>query len=77
MTRCKFHCNSVRKFMTREGMAEKAVYEAEFHAVSDGSEENKEFFKWTPSGSLKIGVYKEDVFQPGKDYYVDLSEAGS
>ena len=74
MTRCKFHCQSVRKFATREGLEEKFVYEAEFSAVYDGSEENKEFFKWTPSGSLKIGVYKEDVFQPGKDYYVDLTE---
>ena len=77
MTRCKFHCNSVRKSVTREGMEEKFVYEADFFAVYDGSDENKEFFKWTPSGSLKIGVYKEDIFQPGKDYYVDLTEAGN
>lgn len=74
MTRCKFHCNSVRKSVAREGTGEIFLYEAEFGAVYDGSEENKEFFKWTPSGSLKLGVYKKDVFEPGKDYYLDISE---
>lgn len=75
ITRCKFHCGSVRKFMANDHGQEKAVYEAEFSAVYSGSPENEEFFKWTPSGSLKIGVYKADVFQPGKDYYLDISEA--
>lgn len=74
-TRCKFHCHSVRKFISGFGDNKKPLYEAEFSAVIDGSEENKKFFEWTPSGSLKIGVYKEDVFQPGKEYYLDVSEA--
>jgi hypothetical protein len=75
ITRCKFSCQVVRKTFAREGDSGKFVYEAEFSAVCTGSKENEEFFKWTPSGSLKIGVYKEDVFQPGKDYYIDISEA--
>ena len=74
VTRCKFHCQSVKKFMTRDADGDEPVYEAEFTVVYNGSAENEEFFKWTPSGSLKIGVYKDDVFQPGQDYYVDLTE---
>jgi hypothetical protein len=51
------------------------LYEAAFSAVTDGSTENKEFFQYTPSGSLTIGVYKEDVFEVGKEYYIDVFEA--
>jgi hypothetical protein len=61
--------------MSSFGGAGRTLYEAEFNAVTDGSEENKKFFEWTPSGSLKIGVYREDIFQPGQDYYLDISEA--
>lgn len=73
-TRCKFHCQSVRKFVGW-GHDKVLVHEAEFTAVTSGSEENKQFFAATPTGSLKIGTYKEDVFQPGKDYYLDIFEA--
>jgi hypothetical protein len=76
MTRCKFHCQSVTKTMHRQNDGtEKLLYTAEFYAVYDGSEENKQFFAMTPSGTLKLGVYKEDLFLPGKDYYLDLSAA--
>ncbi len=71
MTRCKFQCQSVRKFKSQG----KFLYEAEFYAVTGDSEENKKFFEWTPSGNLKVGVYKEDIFQPGKNYYLDIHEA--
>lgn len=74
--RCKFLCNGVTKKVLREYQKPDAfIYEAEFGVVYDGSEENKQFFKWTPSGSLKIGVYTQDVFEPGKSYYVELTEA--
>jgi len=73
MTRCKFRCNSVTKTLAVQSPLE-YVYQAEFTAVTCGSKENENFFKWTPSGSLKIGVYKNDIFQPGKEYYIDISE---
>ena len=73
-TRCKFTCQSVTKL--RHWDKQKGfLYEAEFQAVHDGSDENKEFFDATPSGLLKVGTYKEDVFEPGKDYFIDISEA--
>lgn len=45
--------------------------------VTSGSEENEEFFKWTPYGSIEMGVVNEDVlerFVPGKEVYVDFTE---
>lgn len=46
--------------------------------VVSGSEENKEFFKWTPSGSINIGTINAkaaEQFIPGKSYYVDFTPA--
>jgi hypothetical protein len=55
-----------------------AQAEVEFMAVTDGSEENKRFFKFTPSGTIKLAtVNKEAAAQliPGKQYYVDFTLA--
>lgn len=44
-------------------------------AVYGNSPENKEFFKYTPSGNINVGVLPEkiaDQFILGKDYYVDF-----
>lgn len=76
--RCKFTCQSVtrRRHYSQTKRAEKQfLYEAEFSAVYDGSPENEAFYDATPSGSLKIGTYKEDIFEVGKDYFIDISEA--
>ena len=45
-------------------------------AVIDGSSENKEFFRWTPSGQITIGCVNEQAsrqFEVGKEYYVDFT----
>lgn len=77
-TRCKFHCNEVIKRSHRNhGEPDSFLYEAKFSVVYDGSPENKEFFKWTPTGNLSVGVYKEDRFQPGQDYYIDITPAAA
>jgi len=39
------------------------------------SDENKSFFAATPSGKLELGQFLEDAFEPGKQYYVDISLA--
>lgn len=77
-TRCKFVCSNVKKMKHWNQPTEgpiRFLFEAEFHGVTGGSEENKSFFEATPTASLKIGVYKEDVFEPGKEYYLDIGEA--
>lgn len=77
MTQCKFVCQSVTKRRHWDQNEKRFLFEAEFTAVSGGSEENRKFFEATPSGSIKIGIYKEDIFEPGKEYYLDMREAGS
>lgn len=47
-------------------------------AVYSDSPENKQFFKWTPNGSISIGVLNQEAwkqFELGKEYYVDFSDA--
>jgi hypothetical protein len=77
-TRCKFLCTSVKKFSASGWHTEpKAdfMYEAEFQAVTGGSDENKKFFASTPTGSLKVSTVRDDMFQPGKEYFLDISAA--
>lgn len=45
-------------------------------AVVDDSPENKEFFRWTPSGQVSLHCVNEKAnsqFIVGEEYYVDLS----
>jgi hypothetical protein len=45
--------------------------------VSD-SPENKEFFKWTPSGKIELGTVNAkaaSAFDIGKEYYIDFTLA--
>lgn len=77
MTRCKYVRQKVVKSRHWNRAEDRFLFEAEFAAVTDGSDENKKFFEFTPSGSLKVGTYREDIFVPGKEYYIDISEAPS
>lgn len=70
MTRCKFTCVSV----TIRGLGENSQKEFEFAPVTSGSDENKSFWKWTPSGSLKFSCLNPSVnFEIGREYYLELS----
>lgn len=44
--------------------------------VVSGSEENKTFYKWTPSGLIMLATINKEAakqFEPGKEYYVDFT----
>jgi hypothetical protein len=48
--------------------------------VTDGSEENKSFSKYTPSGQISLYVTNEALFPEldaaqGKEFFVDFTEA--
>jgi len=46
--------------------------------VTGTSDENKSFFKWTPSGQLDMGLVSPEVaavFTPGAEFYVDFTAA--
>lgn len=46
-----------------------------FQAVTKDTEENKTFWKYTPSGKLEMSVRQEagDWFVIGKEYYLDFT----
>lgn len=46
--------------------------------VISGSDENKSFYKWTPSGKIELGVVNPNAasqFEVGKEYYIDFTQA--
>ncbi len=50
-----------------------------FSPVINGSDENKSFSKYTPSGSLHLSISYEteaiNFFEQGKEYYLDFTAA--
>lgn len=71
-TRCKFRCTSVEKSL-HWASSGGFLYAAKFTVIVSGSPENEAFFAATPSGSLSVSTVKNDVFEVGKDYYLDIS----
>ena len=46
--------------------------------VTGDNPENKEFFKWTPSGSLEMGTVNLEAlkeFIPGSEYFITFEKA--
>ena len=57
---------------------EKAVSTIHLSPVYEGSEENKEFFAYTPGGEITLGCANPSAtaeFEQGKEYYVDFTPA--
>jgi hypothetical protein len=78
-TRAKFRCIETRRQVLKGawGLVGEvdAVYVV-FNALM--GPENEEWSKWTPSGQLSMNITNPallDAFQPGKDYFIDISEA--
>ena len=71
--RAKFVCNGIKD---EKDYGYKSV---SFSPVIDGSEENKSFSKYTPSGSIHLNVSHEteasNAFELGKEYYIDFTKA--
>jgi hypothetical protein len=47
-------------------------------AVYGDSEENRKYFKYTPNGSISLGILNQEAwkqFELGKEYYVEFSPA--
>lgn len=74
--RCKFKCLSKREFQDYANQA--VCYDYKFCAVigsANASDENKKFWKYTPSGELNVTTVMDGTFEVGKEYYLDLSLA--
>lgn len=74
IVRAKFTCTSVSKSKHWDGTG-RFLHTATFNPVMTGSEENKKFFAATPIGSIQLGSFLEDAFEPGKEYVVDFTPA--
>lgn len=71
MVRAKFVVNRISK--TLQG-----GHEIQMSPVGANSEENKEFWKWTPSGQISFNCVNDkavEQFELGKEYYVDFTPA--
>lgn len=71
--RAKFKCVKVEDQPNSE---QKLV---DFEVVTDGSEENKSFAKYTPSGGAYLNISYEteaaNFFEEGKEYFLDFTKA--
>lgn len=69
--KAKFKCAVVHDFGNQK--------KVDFTVVTSGSEENKSFSKWTPSGDFSLTVTDEtaafDYFTPGEEYIIDINKA--
>ncbi len=81
MTRAKFNCISITKWIGGSTNPETGKYESHpvynyrFNAVSSGSDENKKFFASTPSGTIELTAVRDDLFEIQKEYYLDFTLA--
>jgi hypothetical protein len=88
--RCKFRCNEVntrveqrsRQVDDGEGGKKYENYAQTLYGVkmtpvySDKPDsENKKFWEFTPCGSFEMASIHEGMFEPGTDYYVDITPA--
>jgi len=66
------------KFYLEEKSETTSGYRLKFRAVTGDSEENKQFFKYTPNATLEMSIVLPGVagqFTPGKEFYVDFTTA--
>lgn len=70
--RCKFVCSETGESQWNPG---NKVAKAKLNVVYAGSPENTKFFASTPSGTIELATLKTGLFEVGKEYYVDFTEA--
>lgn len=71
--RAKFKCESVKLDGETASIRLGTVYDP------DPTSENGQFFKYTPSGSIQMGVVNPaaaNQFVEGKEYYIDFTPVG-
>jgi len=73
-TIAKFQCTSVTKTKHWDGSG-RFLYTASLNPVTTGSQENKDFLAVTPTGKIELGAFSNELFEPGKEYYVEFKEA--
>jgi len=72
MVRAKFVCQAVTKRKNYDTQ-KPFLWDYEFSPVTGGSEENKQFFAYTPSGTIKLSSISSELFEVGNSYYLDFT----
>lgn len=76
MVRAKYTVSAKEEVWGGFGSTEPLVT-VKMNPVITGSEENKQFFKYTPSGEVRLGTINKkaaDYFELGKEYYLDFTK---
>lgn len=74
MVRAKMTCES--KEVANTG--DRDAYNIVLVPVTGGSDENKQFYRWTPSGKIELNTINATAageFEVGHSYYVDFTRA--
>lgn len=74
--RAKFRVESK---VVNEGGDEAGTGAVTLVAVTSGSKENDDFFRYTPSGRLQMGLVNVAAlaqFEIGDEFYIDFTKAG-
>lgn len=70
--------NVLAKFrVTEKSQGMNTGFSVKLEPVTTGSEENKEFYKYTPHGEFKLNTVSENVFNSlelEKEYYITISK---
>lgn len=66
------------KFRVHELTAYETGHRILLRPVTSGSEENAQFYKWTPGGEIVLQTINPEAakeFSPGAEFYVDFTAA--
>ena len=73
--RVKFRVQSIKREKNYDG---KELQIIALYPVTSGSEENKKFYAYTPSGHIELGTVNAEAalaFDLGGEFYVDFTPA--
>jgi hypothetical protein len=74
--KAKFTVNSITRQLFGAGQGEGQI--VKLSPVYGDSPENKEFYKWTPCGSVELGTINPEAgkyFELGKEYFLTFEKA--
>jgi hypothetical protein len=78
IVRCKMRVNEVTHSLDADGSVRQE--RVKLYAVTSGSDENKEWAKYTPWANFEIGIDNPEAMNKlsqGHEFYVDLTPAGA
>jgi hypothetical protein len=70
IVRAKFYCASKIELASPKAAS---VCSYVFYLVASGCEENKALFEASPTGKLELASANDQLFEIGKEYYLDFT----